>query len=437
MRQCPLASCGIAFVLMNHMKPSPVNPQGPVTIGWQAPLIDACLALVRRKFTVLLCIIACLGIGGLKYLSTPNTYRSSAVAILLPREKPVFDVAVDSGNLETSEDAAKREDTGALMLPANPDLYTTLIRSRSVLQEVAAMYQDQLVLGVPGRTRSEELIGKLRSMIVVESTEQGMMTVTVTSSSPDLSAELANALVGVGEAASKDIEKQLVLQQAIYIDESLVLAKNKLKHLTDHLKEFTGSKSIIDPRNQANDFLRQRRELTLKLNDLERELAARRLSWTDADPEVQRLILEVHLCKDQISALQDAVAGNVGSAEYAPFMVDYEELSSKVRLQSDLVVSLSAKSDVLHIRAEQPAGSIAVVRPATASHRPVGPSRKVFLMMSLGLGMISGLGLALLQEQWAQAKQEPYVAERLAQLPKLNTPGVILRRFSTSQGLQS
>ena len=416
------------------MKPVPLKTQTPGTIGWQAPLVDVCLAVVRRKLTVLVCVVICLSIGGYRYLSTPNTYRSSAVAILLPREKPVFDVAVESGNLETSEDAAKREDTGSLMLPANPEMYTTLIRSRSVLQELGAIYQVQLIKDIPGRTRSEELVGQLRSMIEVESTEQGMMTVTVTSSSPELSAELANALIGYGESASKDIEKQLVLQQAIYIDESLILAKKKLKSMADRLKEFTGSKSIIDPRNQANDFLRQRRELILKLNDLERELAARRLSWTDTDSEVQRLILEVQLCNQQISSLQDAVAGDVGSDEYAAFMVDYEELASQVRLQSDLVVSLSAKSDVLHIRADQPAGSIAVIRPATASNRPVGPSRKVFLMMSLGLGMMSGLGLALLQEQWSQAKQEPYVAERLGQFPKPKLPAVIQRGLMALQG---
>lgn len=388
------------------------------SVGWQAPLVDLCLALVRRRWTVILCVIASLLLGAAMYFKTPETYRSSAVAVLLPREKPLFDVAVDSGTLETSEDGAKRESTGSLMLPANPELYITLIKSRSVMQEVAEAFDQKLTGSTSEELLAGDLIASLKSMTSIEATEEGLLTVTVTASTPQLSAELANAMVGAGEAASKAIERQLILQQAQYIDHSLELASASLRQYMDQLKKFSGDHRVLDPRTQASDRLRQIRELTQCRDDLKRQLAARRLTWSDRDSEVQRMILEISLCDDQIADLQETVVGEAGLTEYGSLVVDYEALIEKVKQQRDLVVSLTAKKDVFHIRAEQPAGSLAIVRPATPPSGPVGPSRKKFLMISLGLGMFMGLGLALVQEQWAKSLHDPYVAKGVKEILK-------------------
>ena len=393
------------------------------TTGWQAPLVDLVAAVLRLKWILVLSVVVAIGLGVIQYLRTPTTYRSSSVVLLLSREKPVFDVSVEAGTLETSEDAAKRESTGALMLPANPDLYHTLLKSRSVLQGIATRFQDRLSAQHTGQVRSEELIGSLRSMMKLESSEEGIMTITVTSHDPQLSADLANALVEAGEQASKEIERQLLNQQVQYIEQSLSQAIASLERDMQQLKSFAQTHRVVDPGTQASDRLRQIRETSMQRDDLTRQLEARRVGWTDKDTKIQQLIREIAICDQRIAELEKSIVGEAGLAEYGALVIDHDALIKQVDQQRDLVVSLTAQADVLRIRAAQPAGSIAVIRPADPNDRPAGPSRKRFLLLSLGLGLLGGLGFVLVLEQWQAAKRDPYIAKKTREIKTL-IPGM-------------
>ena len=133
--------------------------------------------LVRRRALFSLVLVLCLVSAYAKYQATDTTYRASAVAVLLPREKPLFDVAVDAGSVETAEDGAKREATGALMLPADPALYVTLFRSHDVLVDLATRFRGRIDWGYQ-RDLDENRAAVLRRMIDIETTEQGMISVT-------------------------------------------------------------------------------------------------------------------------------------------------------------------------------------------------------------------------------------------------------------------
>jgi uncharacterized protein involved in exopolysaccharide biosynthesis len=414
---------------MDQKNPTPENLSTPHTVGWQAPLVDLAVAVLRRKWILVLCTLVAIGLGGLQYLRTPTTYRSSSVVLLMSREKPIFDVSVDAGTLETTEDAAKRESTGMLMLPANPDLYHTLLKSRSVLQGLVSQFQDRLAMNSIGQVRSEELIGSLRSMIKLESSEEGIMTITVTSHNPQLSADLANAMVEAGEQASKQIERQLLNQQVMYIEQTLLQAEETLKSEMQKLKSFAQTHHVVDPVEQASDRLRQIRETSMQRDDFQRQLEARRVSWTDRDTTIQQLIRKITLCDQRIAELEESIVGEAGLGEYGALLIDHGALIKHVDQQRDLVVSLTAQANVLRIRATQPAGNIAIIRPADPDSRPAGPSRKRFLMLSVGLGLFVGLALILVMEQWQNASEDPYIARKMLEINEM-IPCMILGFFN-------
>ncbi len=418
------------------IKPNGQSGEPVASAGWQAPFADIVYSVLRHRWMLLLIMVLSISAGALQFVRTPTTYRSSSVVLLMSREKPVFDVSVDTGSLETTEDAAKREATGSLMLPANPDLYITLLNSRSVLQGITDRFGDRLSASLSGHIRSEELIGRLRSMVDIESSEEGIMTVTVTSTDPQLSADLANELVDAVEQASKDIEAQLLKQQVVYIEQALSQANTTLQIDLQRLKDFAETHRVVDPGAQASDRLRQIRETSLRRDELLLQLEARRVSWTDLDPVIQEYQRSIALCDQRIAELEESIVGESGIDEFGSLVVDHQALIDQVQQQQDLVVSLSAQADVLRIRAEQPAGSIAVIRPADPSLRPAGPSRKRFLGLSLGVGLFIGFGLILVLEQWRQAAKDPYVASRNREirdmLPQFVLPGsgpVAKKRF--------
>ncbi len=410
-----------ADCLNHHMETDPheVKTQSQTTthtgIGWQAPLVDL-LVIAQSQLkviTVILVLILCL--GATRYAATPYAYRATSIAVLMPREKHVYDVSVNTGSIETTEDAAKRQSTGTLMLPSQPELYLTLLRSRPVMRSLAERFQDHMTQPLTPQN-SDELVHAIRDMIKLDGSEEGLLTVTVTSNDPSLAADLANAVIEEGERASKSIERQLLLQQAGYIDEAKSASSKMLKDTEHQLKQFTGQHTIINPQAQATDRIIQMRQVIGTKDQLERDLARRRYSYIDTDPEIQRLIAEIAECDKQIESLNARGLGKVALNEVGSIAVDYDGLIERVRYQRDLVSSLTTQAEVFRIRAEQPAGSIAMIHPAVPDHRPAGPSKKKFLLIHLGLGLFVSLGVAIVRHQWRIARHDPYVAQRLKQL---------------------
>jgi uncharacterized protein involved in exopolysaccharide biosynthesis len=390
-----------------------LTERSPLT--WQVPLVDLLLSLARHRTVVIGVVLLGVVAGGLQYLRTPRYFRSSAVAVLLPREKPHLDVSVMTGSMETAEDGARRSDTGALMLPPQTDLYLALMHSRSVLERVALEHGRQLtdMRDVQGDDRSDEVIARLKSMFKIEGTEEGMLTVTATAKDPVLAADLANTLIREGRDASKSIEAQLLARQAGYLDEAVQSARIQLTVEEEVLKQFCEEHRLIDPGLQATDKLRQIRDLTASRDAAQVALVQRRLSYTDQDPGVQELLEEIETNDLRIEELRREVAGTIGEDEYGRLYIEYQGLQQKVRFRRDLLSTLSTQADIFRIRAEQPAGNIAVIRPAVPVSEPAGPSKKRYFGIALGAAILIGIGLALFLDQVLMIRDDAAMMEKL------------------------
>jgi uncharacterized protein involved in exopolysaccharide biosynthesis len=386
--------------------------------AWQAPLLDLLSMLARRKVLIAAIVMAGVSAGVLKYMRTPPFYRASSVAVLMPREKPTVDITVLSGTVEMKEDAAKRADSGSLMLPPDTDLYIALLGSRPVLESLAATFEQRLTTldQVKPNDRSDEIVVRLRDMLKVQGTDEGLLTVTVTADDPQLAADLANELVAEGQRASKAIERQLLVQQAGHLEDAVAHAQGKLYLAESWLKTYCERHRLIDPPLQASDRLRQVREIEAIRDRRVVELAQRRMQYTDADPRVRQLDEEIRLSNERVHQLRSEITGGVGERDYGRLLVEYEGLRQQVRFRRDLLATLSTQTEVFRIRAEQPAGSMAVVRPAVAVAKPAGPSKKSTLLVSVGGAIFAAVCVALLLEQVRLARNDPSLQNHVATL---------------------
>ncbi|MEM7245687.1 MAG: hypothetical protein AAF533_10105, partial [Acidobacteriota bacterium] len=126
--------------------------------AWQEPLIDLVMAFVTRRSLLALCVVVCTALAVLKLSRTESFYRATADVVLLPREKPALDLQVSASSMDVGEDRAQRADSGSLMLPANPDLYISLMTSRALLENLAEKLRLREGLSDPFRddNRSDE-----------------------------------------------------------------------------------------------------------------------------------------------------------------------------------------------------------------------------------------------------------------------------------------
>jgi capsular polysaccharide transport system permease protein len=391
-------------------------------ISWPGPFLDLACAVAQQKLIVTAIVIAGVILGILRLIIMPDVYTSSSVAVLLPREKPMLDAAIDTSSIETSDDRAARSSSGNLMLPPNPTLYTTLIFSRPVLSKVAATYGERLQGHVSPRDRSEEVIGQIRSMLKVSSTEEGLITITVTSQDGQLSADIANELFAECREASRSIERQLILQQAGHLEEALSSSMERLRETEKRLSNFTATNGVVDVDMQASNQLRSIRELSSERDKLEADMQELLLTYSENSPEVRRLRLRMKILDRQQAGNATNIVGSIGTSEFGQLMVAHESLKQRIRFERDLVATLATKADLYKLRAEEPIGNLAVIRPAIAQSRPSGPSKKRELGLAMSLSLIVGFGWAILAWQWNSVLSDSYFSARVRELMELLIP---------------
>jgi len=391
----------------------------PSTIGWPAPLLDTACAIASQKWIVLVIVLLGIVLGIFRLISMPDVYKASAVAVLMPREKPNLDATIDTSSLETSGDQASRGTSGNLMLPPNPTLYTTLINSRAVIEKLADKFSDRLRVYLSPEDRSEEVYLQLKSMITVTSTDEGLITVTIASNDPQLSADIANEIFEECARASKSIERQLLLQQAGHLQEAYDNAAIRLSLSEQKLKDFTARYGVIDVQLQASNQLRSLRELATKKDELNSDLQEMLLNYSERSPEIARVRARIAAIERQLTSGGTKIVGNVGANQYGALVVEYESLIQRIRFERDLVATLLTKADIYRIRAEQPTGNLAVIRPASAPTRPAGPSKKREIGIATGLSIFLAIGWTLAIDQWRRARRNRYIDDRLSELRDL------------------
>ncbi len=403
-------------------------PEEKTPIAWQEPLLDVIDAILAQKWMVLAIALMGAGLGVFRLSKMPSVYSASAVGILLPREKAILDATIDTSSMETSDDRAGKSGAGSLMLPPNPTLYITMIYSPAVLTEIATKYNHRFDGEISSRDRSVEVLQRLRGMIKTTSTEDGMITITVSSETPKLSTDIANELFAQCEKASKAIERQLLIRQAGHLDKALKISTDRLRKTEQILGQFTSKVGLVNAELQASNQLRSIRDLGMQKDKIEGELEALRLSYTDITPEVQDLVKRIAIIESQKHSLQNNIIGDVSTKEFGTLSVAYKSLQQKIRFERDMVATLSTKSDIYRLRAEQPIGNIAIIRSANIPTRPSGPSTKLELGMSLGISLALAVGYALAVQQLTHLNKDPKLRARSESILKQIHPRLKLRQ---------
>ena len=82
---------------------------------WRNDVLQAILAVTQRKLLVISVFVCVMILCVISVMTTPPFYRSSASIVLLPREKPILDIAAQSDTLESSDETARRAQASSLL----------------------------------------------------------------------------------------------------------------------------------------------------------------------------------------------------------------------------------------------------------------------------------------------------------------------------------
>ena len=388
------------------------NQTDTTKIAWQEPLLDLLASIVANKKAFLLIMTLGMVIGIIRLIQMPYQFEASAVAVLLPREKAVVDASIETSSVEATDDRAGRSTAGNLMLPPDPNLYSTIIMSRAVLTEIAEKHGEMLSGDISDNDRSEEVINQLRSMILVTTTEEGIIKINVISQKAELSANIANSMFEECERVSRSIERKLLISQADHLDKAFQLARERLIKTEQKIGELAENFGLIDTELQASNQLRSLRELNAKRDQLDADLQELLLSHTEDSKEVKALRARITAVNRHMNNSKQSVIGDVGTDSFGRFNIEYTRLKQEARFQRDMLATIATKADIFRIRAEQPIGNLASIRQAATPSRHCGPSKKIELGLSFGISLILAIGYCIFNQQINYLRTNPELAAR-------------------------
>ena len=263
---------------------------------------------------------------------------------------------------------------------------------------------------------ADDVIERLQQMLKITGTEAGMITIEVTANNSVLAADMANEFLLEMERASKAIERQLILQQSGFLDGAKRQVAAELLRDEQGLADFYARHGVIDVAAQAADILRMKREQEQEMARLEQEMLARLANFTENDDTVRSMRLRLEQHRHRIDALGQRYLSLNGEEQFGKVQIEFDGLRERVRYKRDLLATISTQQSVFQIRAEQPAGSVAILRSAMAPSLPAGPSKQLTLGVPVIVALFAAIVLILLTEQWTGSKNDPYIARRIREI---------------------
>ncbi|MDF1808878.1 MAG: hypothetical protein P1U42_04205 [Phycisphaerales bacterium] len=389
--------------------------------SWREDILQAILTVTQRKLLVVGVFSGIIMICIAVIATTEPFYRSSASIVLLPREKPILDIAAQSETLESSDETARKAQASSLTLPPNPELYETLIRSN----DLAARIHDR----IDSDTMSAESI---RSSIHVNSSEEGLLTIRCQASDPKLAAQIVSLAIEECEMTSKTIERQLMIQQKGYLDGTIDNIQGRVASLISKINTSAEEFGVSEPEQAASRSLARIRRLDEAQIRLQTKLQGLQIHRTNLDPMVVALKAELSSVLEERDRISENFCGQVSESSYSRMLAGWKGLHQELNQSRDLLMSLRAKRDLFVIRAEQPSGNLAIIRAPSVPIAPSGPSKRRAISIGLLSATVVSLLACVIADQISRASREEHSGELIVMIRKSISPSSLICWKETS-----
>ncbi len=326
----------------------------------------------------LIALLTLLGFGaGLAALTVVKPYYV-AQAVFLPPKNTDLNTAVSSGSLLAGDESV--------------DIYLGLLASRDVADDII----DRLDLM---RVFKAKEMGQARGALAGGSSfsvsKNALITVSVKTLDPKLSADIANAYLEALYRLNGKMVSSASSHRRTFFEEQLEEQKVALTKAELDLKNTQVSTGIVLPSGEAQAAVNATAELQASLGQAQAKLAAAEISGTDRNPEVVQARSLVNQLQGQL-ARQEADSGKdrgIASNSRMPgLQLEYEQKAREVKLREGLYDALVQQYERARLASIDPGPQLEVVELAIPPEHKAGPSKKSFALT----GALIGLALSLM-----------------------------------------
>jgi uncharacterized protein involved in exopolysaccharide biosynthesis len=362
-------------------------------------LLSLLSILMRSRRTLLAFTSAGLIIAVIIAVLLPVHYTSTA-SFLPPGANSSSGAAMLAGQLsQLSGLGGGASLLGAAKTPA--DLYTGILKSRSIAGELVKRFDLQHVYKVKKESRAEKLLAAHSTFDV--GLKDSIITVAVTDASPTRARDMANAYIDALRETNSRLALSEASQRRLFFGQQLAKEKDALADAEVDLKRTEEQSGLIAPAGQTASEIQTIAQTRAEISVRQVELSALLQSATDQNPDVVRLRSEIANLQGQLARMhsgsgQDADTA-IPTSKVPALALDYVRKEREVKYHETLFEMLARQYESARLDEAHEAPLLQILDPADYPDSKSGPPRLLIALGGLLLGLLAGCAKVLLRDR--------------------------------------
>jgi uncharacterized protein involved in exopolysaccharide biosynthesis len=375
--------------------------------------------VVRKHLRLIgvLSVIAVLATMGYS-LWTPKIYEATAT-ILAPDERGGRGLGLITA-LAASGAAQAAPVLSMPSLTPQRDIFLSILKSRTMAQDVVQRFdlQDRYQTLFQG-----DAIRRLSGVVTVTLSKDGVISVAVEETDPQLAAEMANFYVSNLDHMLTRFATTEASKQRVFIADRLVETERELHRAEEALRQFQETNKVIALQEQARGAVETAAQLKGEIMASEVQLEVMRKFATDANPEVVKLKQRIQEMKRQLSGMQygkgwvlpaeNRTPGEPRHEIHIPFAqvpelgIELARLMRDVKVQETVYSLLTQQLEQAKIAEARDMPTVQALDSAVPADRKSKPKIKLNMAVAGVTSLCVGILLAFFLEYLAGVKQSP------------------------------
>ena len=354
------------------------------------------MLLRQKSFPILAAALAGFLIALVVVLVMKPTYSSTAV-LLVPQTNP------------SPSSVALQIATGGLDLGGGGgyEVYTDILRSRTIADHILAQYQLQQVYGTNDLASARITLAK---RTLIESSKEGMIRVTVEDTDARRAASIANTYLDELDKMNQRLAITSAGQQRAYFEREMIKEKDALADAEVELKKTQEETGVLVPQNQALASLSAVESTRAQIRLRQVQLGAALQGATERNPNVVRLRAEISGLEEQLRSMQSGGAGDVAglpSTKAPGIALDNLRKTREVKFHETLFEMLARQYETAKQNEAKTVSMIEVLDRAIPAEHKSWPPRTLFCLLGLIGGCVAGVCGVLIQTLGRKVMDHP------------------------------
>jgi tyrosine-protein kinase Etk/Wzc len=208
--------------------------------------------------------------------------------------------------------------------------------------------------------------------------------------------------VGVNHVRQNTERKAAEAEKSLsFLGGYLPQLKKQLEESEARFNKFRDRNGAFDLSEQGKNYLDTIVKLQANLLDLQQKRRAQSALFTPANPVIQTLDAQIAAVNKDIASMTAKVKALPNTEQ------DLLRLQRDVKVNSTLYLNLLTSSQQLRLVKEGKVGNVRLVDAPVVPERPVKPERALVLAISAILGLLLGMGLALVRNSLRPGIKDP------------------------------